>query len=116
MPPVEDLMSLQCVTKAEFNPASLSGTFQSMNGSGFDGTIKILKMFNPSTTVSIEISLDGVTPHDFMPPQGTLIVDLQTNHADSASYGSGTLNMRRGQILYGRTAVNPTFLQMIGYL
>lgn len=111
----EDLMSVQCVTKAEFNPTTLTGSFQAMNGSGFSDTIKILKIYNPSTTVSIDVSLDGVTAHDFIPPLSTLIVDFQTNHADSASYGSGTLNVRKGQILWGRTAINPTFVQMIGY-
>jgi hypothetical protein len=111
----EELMSVQCVTKAVFNPASLSVTYQAMNGTGFDDTIKILKIYNPSTTVSIDVSLDGVNNHDFIPPLSTLIVDFQTNHADSASYGAGTLNVRRGQILWGKTAESPTFLQMIGY-
>lgn len=111
----DELMSVQCVTKAVFNPGSLTGTYQPMNGTGFDDTIKILKMYNGSTTVSIDISLDGVTNHDFIPPLGTLIVDFQTNHADSASFGTGTLNVRKGQILWGKTAESPNFLQMIGY-
>lgn len=111
----EDAASLSAVTKAEFNPASLTASFQPMNGSGFDGTIKILKFYNPSTTVSIEISLDGVTAHDFVPPLGTVIIDCQTNHADDAPYAAGTLNVKKGQILYGRTAANPTYFQMIGF-
>jgi|SRR6185503_2232267 len=111
----DDLSCVQCVTKAVFNPASLTGTYQAMNGSGFDGTIKILKLYNGSTTVSIDISLDGVTNHDFIPPLGTLIVDFQTNHYDGGTYGTGTLNVRKGQILYGKTAESPTYLQMIGY-
>ncbi len=111
----DELMSVQCVTKAVFNPASLTGTYQPMNGSGFSDTVKILKIYNPSTTVSIDVSLDGVNDHDFIPPLSTLIVDYQTNHFDSASYGSGTLNVRKGQILWGKTAESPTFLQIIGY-
>lgn len=111
----EELMSVQCVTKAVFNPASLNGTYQAMNGTGFSDTVKILKLYNGSTTVSIDISLDGVTDHDFIPPLGTLIVDFQTNHYDGGSFGTGTLNVRQGQILWGKTAESPTFLQMIGY-
>ncbi len=111
----EELMSVQCVTKAVFNPASLTGTYQPMNGSGFSDPVKILKIYNPSTTVSIDVSLDGVTNHDFIPPLATLIVDFQTNHFDSASYGAGTLNVRKGQILWGKTAESPTFVQIIGY-
>jgi hypothetical protein len=120
----EEFSSVQCVLKAQFNPASLNGTYQAMNGAGsqsdasvvgFSDSAKILKIYNPSTTVSIDVSLDGVNDHDFIPPLGTLIVDFQTNHYDGPIYGSGTLNVRKGQILYGKTAENPTFIQFVGY-
>lgn len=111
----DDVQYVQCVTKAEFDTSTLTGSYQALNGSGFSDTVKVLKIYNPSTTVSIDISLDGVNPHDFIPPLSTLIVDFQTNHSDSASFGTGTLNLRKNQILYGKTAANPTYLQMIGY-
>lgn len=111
----DELSCFQCITKAEFNPASLTGTFQVMNATGFSDDIKIYKLFNGSTTVSIEISYDGVTVHDFMPPMGTLIVDFQTNHSNYGGNNQGTLNGRRFQLVWGRVAPNPTFLQMIGY-
>src|SRR5580765_7080924 len=110
----EELSSVQCVVKSVFNPASLTGTYQPMNGSGFSDDVKILKIYNPSTTVSIDVSLDGVNNHDFIPPLSTLIVDFQTNHY-SAPHNQGTLNVRNGQILWGKTAESPTFLQIIGY-
>lgn len=108
-------MSVQCVPKASFDPATLTGSYQSMNGTGFDDPVKIWKLYNGSTTVSIDISLDGVEDHDFIPPLGTLIVDFQGNHADSASFGTGTLRVRKGQIIWGKIAANPTYLQIIGY-
>jgi len=111
----DELSNVQCTIKAEFNPASLTGSYQALNGSGFSDSAKIMKIYNPSTTVSIDVSLDAVNPHDFIPPLGTLIVDFQTNHYDGGTYGTGTLNVRKGQILYGKTAENPTFLQIIGY-
>lgn len=111
----DDLMRMQCVLKAQFNPASLTGSYQALNGSGFSDTVKILKIFNPSTTVSIDISLNGVDDHDFIPPLGTLIVDFQTNHAVGPIGGQGTLNVAAGQILYGKTAAQPTYLQIVGY-
>jgi hypothetical protein len=111
----EELSRVQCVLKAQFNPASLTGSYQALNGSGFSDTVKILKIYNPSTTVSIDISLDGVNDHDFVPPLCTLIVDFQTNHYDGPIYGTGTLNVASGQILYGKTAEQPTYLQIIGY-
>jgi hypothetical protein len=110
-----ELSSVQCVTKSVFNPASLTGNYQAMNGSGLSDDVKILKLYNGSTTVSIDISLDGVNNHDFIPPMGTLIVDFQAGHADNSAYGAGTLYMRKGQILWGKTAESPSFLQMIGY-
>jgi len=120
----DELSRVQCVLKAQANPASLTGSYQPLNGAGsqsdaaqvgFSDTVKILKIYNPSTTVSIDISLDGVNDHDFIPPLGTLIVDFQTNHYDGPIYGSGTLNVAVGQILWGKEAAQPTYLQIVGY-
>jgi|ERR1700722_1544740 len=111
----DELSRVQCVLKSQFNPASLTASYQALNGTGFSDTVKILKIWNPSLTISIDISLDGVNDHDFIPPLGTLIVDFQTNHYDGPIYGTGTLNVAKGQILYGKTAAQPTFLQIIGY-
>lgn len=120
----EELSRVQCVLKAQFNPASLTGSYQPINGAGtqsdagqigFSDTAKILKIYNPSTTVSIDISLDGINDHDFIPPLGTLIVDFQTNHYDGPIYGTGTLNVAEGQILWGKTAAQPTYVQIVGY-
>lgn len=86
-----------------------------MNGTGFTDSVKIWKLYNGSETVAIDISLDGVTDHDFIPPLGTLIVDFQENHSAITTYGNGTLNLRKGQIIWGKTAESPTYLQIIGY-
>jgi hypothetical protein len=86
-----------------------------MNGTGFSDAVKILKIFNPNATISIDVSLDGVNDHDFIPPLGTLIVDFQTNHYDGPIYGTGTLNVAKGQILWGKLAASPTFVQIVGY-
>jgi hypothetical protein len=111
----DELSCVQCVTKSVYNPASLTGSYQVMNGTGFSDTAKILKLYNGSSTIAIDISLDGVTNHDFIPPLGTLIVDFQTNHYDGGSYGTGTLVVRKGQMIWGKTAESPTYLQIIGY-
>lgn len=120
----EELSRVQCVLKAQFNPASLTTSYLPMNGAGtqtntsqigFSDTAKIMKIWNPSTTISIDISLDGVNDHDFIPPLGTLIVDFQTNHYDGPIFGTGTLNVAEGQIIYGKTAAEPSFIQIVGY-
>lgn len=122
--PSQEFDRFQCVLKAQFNPASLTGSYQPMNGAGtqsnalsvgFSDSAKILKIYNPSTTVSIDVSLDGVNDHDFIPPLGTLIVDFQANHKTESSFGSGVLTVAQGQILFGKTASQPTYLQIVGY-
>ncbi len=111
----DDLMRLQAIPKAQFDPASLTTSFLALNGSGFADNIKILQMYNPSNIISVDLSLDGVTAHAFLPPKATLIIDLQTNHADGPIYGTGTLYGAQGQIIYGRLATQPTFLQIMGW-
>ncbi len=111
----EEYDFVQGIRKDVFNPASLTGTYQVMNGTGFSDNIKIYKLFNGSLTVSIDISYDGVNNHDFIPPQGTLIVDFQTNHSTAMGHGSGVKYGRAGQLIWGKTAESPTWLQMIGY-
>lgn len=110
----DELDSVQFITKAVFNPASLTGTYQPLNGSGFSDDVKIFEMFNPSTTVSIDISYDGVNDHDFIGPNQAKIRDFQANHANNPNSAAGTKYGRKGQIVWGKTAESPTFLQMIG--
>src|ERR1044072_3259885 len=102
---------VQCVLKAQFNPASLTGSYAVLNGAGsqsdasqvgFSDAAKILKIYNPSSTVAIDISLDGINDHDFIPPLGTLIVDFQSNHTCATTYGSGTLNVGKSQLIWGK--------------
>lgn len=104
----------QCTVKAQFDMSTLTGSYQAMNGTGFSDSAKQFKIYNPSSTISIDVSLDGVNDHDFIPPLSTLIVDVQANHETSGG-GNGTLNVGKGQILYGKTAAQPTYLQIIGY-
>ena len=110
----EQLDQVQFITKVVFNPASLTGSYQALNGpDGFSDDIKIFELFNGSTTVSIDISYDGVNNHDFIGPLQAKIRDFQANHAANLQ-SSGTKYGRKGQIVYGKTAESPTYLQMIG--
>ena len=110
-----ELSRVQCVLKSEFDLTSLNGAYQPLNGTGFSDTVKVMKIWNPSTTEAIEVSFDGVNDHDFIPPSSTLIIDFQANHYDGPTFASGQWNVAQGQILWGKTADNPDFLQIIGY-
>jgi len=109
-----DLSSFQCIPRAVFNTASLTASYQTLNGSGFADDIKILKIYNDGT-LGIDISYDGVTDHDFFPGGATIIIDLQTNHADNSAYGAGTLGGRKGQILFGKGTAGVGNLYIIGF-
>jgi hypothetical protein len=109
-----ELSSFQCIPRAVFNTASLTGSYASLNGSGFGDDIKILKIYNGGT-LGIDISYDGITDHDFFPSGATIIIDLQTNHSDNSSYGSGTLNGRKGQIIFGKGTAGVGNLYIAGY-
>lgn len=109
-----ELSSFQAIPAAQFNTAGLTGTFQPLNGSGFPADIKIMQVYNGSG-VAIDISYDGINLAIVWPAGATLIVDFQTNHSNTSSFGSGTLNGRQGQVIYGRTSVNPTYLTIGGF-
>jgi hypothetical protein len=109
-----DLNSFSCITAESFDLSTLTGSFQALNGTGFSDDIKMLKIYNGSGS-GVDISYDGVTKHDFWPAGAAIIFDFQTNHSDNSAYGSGTLNGRKGQIIYGRTSTTATQLQIAGY-
>lgn len=109
-----ELTSLQAITMAVFDTSTLTGTYASLNGSGFSDDVKILKFYNAGT-LGITVSYNGTDDQDFFPAGATQILDLQTNHADNSSNGAGTLNGRKGQIIYGKGTAGIGNFYIIGY-
>jgi hypothetical protein len=108
-----NLNAFQAIPCVSYDTAGLSGSYQALNGSGFESSIKIMKIYNGSG-VGIDISYDGINKHDFWPAGATLIIDFQTNHANSG-HDPGTLNGKAGQVIYGKTSSTSTQLQIAGY-
>ncbi len=104
----------ECIPRAVFDTSTLTGSYVSMNSTGFADEIKVFKVFNGST-VGIDVSYDGTTDHDYFPSGATLIVDLQSNHACNSAYSSGTKTGRKGQIVYGKGSAGVGNLYIIGY-
>jgi hypothetical protein len=104
----------QAITAEQFDPTTLTGTFQPITVAGFSDNIKVMTVYNGSN-IPIDVSYDGVNLAAVWPAGATLIVDLQTNHDDNPPYGSGTLNGRAGQIIWVRTCIHPTWLTVGGY-
>lgn len=104
----------QAIPASQFDPASLSSSFQPVFTSGFPDNIKIMEAYNGGA-VAVDVSYDGVNLHSVWPAGATLMIDFQTNHAGNPPYGSGTLNGRAGQNVWVRTSVNPTFLTIGGF-
>lgn len=118
-----ELMSFQCIEMAVFAMSGLTGTYQVLNGAsqqadtgsvGFQDDIKILKIYNDDGTQGITFSFDGVVKNDYLPPKGTMIIDLQANHACDAG-AQGTKNGRKGQLIHGKGTAGTANLYIIGY-
>ena len=120
----QELSSFECIEMAVFDLTGLTGSYQVLNGAtqqadtssvGFQYDIKILKLYNDGDE-AITLSFNGVVKHDYLPSKGTMILDLQANHADNSAYGSGTKNGRQGQLVYGLgTASTAGNLYITGY-
>lgn len=109
-----DTNYLQCITMAVFNTASLTGSYAALNGTGFSDDIKVLKVINLGTN-GITVSLNGSTDHDFYPPGGYFVLDMQANHTTESPYASGTWRGKKGQIIYGKGTAGTGNLYIIGY-
>jgi len=105
-----ELSSFECIEMAVFAMSGLTGTYQILNGAaqqadtgaiGFEDDIKILKIYNDDGTQGITISYNGVKKMDYIPPKGTLILDLQANHSCEGG-AQGTKYGRKGQLVYGK--------------
>ena len=112
---VQDSSWVSCIPMAVFDTSTLTGTYQSLNGTGFAADIKMLKIYNGGTTDIIVSWSNGVKDDDIFPAGSTLILDLQTNHADNASSGGGTLYGRTNQILFGKGTAGTGNLYIVGY-
>ena len=104
----------QAIPASQFNPATLTGTFQPVFTAGFADNIKIMTVYNGGA-VAMDYSFDGINFHGVWPAGATLIVDFQTNHRDNPSFGAGTLNGRAGQNVWVRTATNPSWVTVGGF-
>ncbi len=104
---------VSAIPMATFDPASLTGSYQALNTTGTSDNVKILKMFNGSSTVGVVISFDGITDHDYWPPMATLIIDFEANHY--SINGSGTKYVRKGQIIYGKTTATQNLVFISGF-
>ena len=114
-----ELSTFTCIELAIFDAATLSGTYQVMNGAaqqtgtgsvGFQEDIKIMKIYNDGST-GVTISYDGVINHDYLPSKGTMIIDLQSNHKND-SQAAGTLIGRKRQIVYGKGSASAAALNI----
>lgn len=113
-----------CIEMAVFDMTGLTASFQPLNtateqpetsSEGFQDAIKLLKFYNDGDT-AVTISYNGLIPNDYIPAKATLIIDVQANHSCNSAYGSGTLNGRKGQYVYGKgTASSSGNLYISGY-
>ena len=109
----EERTYVRMIPLTTYDTSGLTGTYASMNGTGMEAPVKLLKMYNASN-VLVTISLDGVDDHDVIPAGGTFVMDVQTN-----SHGWGGSNghweWRDKQIFYGKGSAGTGNLYIMGY-
>jgi hypothetical protein len=69
------------MTRLSIDSATFTGAYQKI-GIG-DRSCCLFKMLNNST-VDVDVSMDGIVDHDFIPAGGAFIVDCATNKAENA--------------------------------
>ena len=109
----------QAIQASQFNPASLTGTFQLIFASGFPDNIKIMEVYNGSA-VAMDYSFDGTTLHGVWPAGATLIIHctttIITGHNPPTGSGSSERSSWSNNVWVKRVSlVNPTYLTIGGY-
>lgn len=105
---------LQPIPREEFNSASLTGSYQVVNTSGFPASLKILKIWNDAN-VPMNISFNGSTAHDFAPAKSGFVLDAQANHQTEGQSSAGTKYLRKGTKLYVSGTAGSGNLYVMGY-
>ncbi|NCN42679.1 hypothetical protein GW916_15690 [bacterium] len=104
---------LQFEPLVNFDASTLNGTYQVINGTGTENALNIFKFYNSSTSLVL-LSFNGTDDHDFVPPGGTYILDVETN-ADQIGGLDGTKKLPEGQLVYAKTSSNTDRLIFAGY-
>lgn len=103
----------QSIPVSQFDPGDLTADFQAIFPEGFADNIKIMHVYN-GATVAVDVSFNGEDTHAVWPAGATLIVDFQANHNNHAN-SAGTLNGKKGQNVWVKTSVNPTWVTVGGF-
>jgi hypothetical protein len=91
---------IKTIPLTSFDSASLTGSYQAINSSGFEESIFLMRLINDATT-DITISYDGITDHDHLAgtaasiPRETLQIDLTQKPA-----ASGYVFFPKGTVVY----------------
>ena len=101
-------------TLINFDASTLTGTFQAINGTGTGEPLVAFKFYNSGSNLVI-FTYNGVDEHDFVPPGGTFIFDVQTNAVGWGNSSSGYKALPAGTVISAKTSSNTDRLVMVGY-
>ena len=101
-------------TLVNFDATTLTANFQAINGTGTTDAFIAFKFYNSGTSLII-FSYNGVDDHDFVPPGGTFIFDVQTNSDGWGNGSGGHKSLPIGTIVSAKTSSNTDRLLMVGY-
>ena len=92
--------SIAAIPLTTFNAAGLGAAYQAINAGGLDHPCIILRINNASN-VTITISYDGVTDHDFLAAGQVVNIDAQTN----ALPKTNNCSFKKGTVVFVKNAV-----------
>ena len=103
--------NIRAIPLTTFNAAGLLAGFQAVNGpNGLDEPCIILRINNASN-VTITISYDGVTDHEYLTANEVMQIEAQTNSQPS----NYVCNFKKGTIVYVRGIAGVGTIALSGY-
>lgn len=98
-----------------FDTATLTGTYQALNSTGFPGNLFWLRIENASNT-NVTFSYDGINDHEFLPgtaaaiPRESVIINFSGSPTDP-----GFIYLRKGTQVFVKGGAGTGNITMSGF-
>lgn len=101
---------IKALALSTFNSASMTGSYQAINGSGLQHPCVLLRIVN-SSNQDITVSYDGTTDNEYVRAGEALTLPFQAQNLPSGRVSV----MRKGTILYVKGTAGAGTIALTGY-
>ncbi len=101
---------VKAATRGILAGMSVTGTYQAVNATPFVGPCFRIAIYN-TTNTAIDISFDGTTDHDVVPPTAYIVIDAQTNAQPTANMALFAKNL----VIYAKGSAAAGSVYVSGY-